>query len=57
MRSEMCEGRQRSLVSGCLAYQHPAAEEVTSFRREPKLMKAVGNAEATFWPGSMGIEG
>lgn len=57
MHSEMWEGRQCSLVSGCLAYQHPAADEVTSFRRKPKLMRAVGNTEATFWPESMGIEG
>lgn len=32
-------------------------EEVTSFRKEPKLMKVVGNAEVMFWPGSMGNGG
>lgn len=57
VHSEMWEGRRWSLTSGCLAYQHPAAGEVTGFRREPELMMAIENAEATYWPGSMGIEG
>lgn len=44
-RSGMWEGTQSSLVSACLAYQHPEADVATSFRREHKLMKSVGNAE------------
>lgn len=43
--SGMWEGRQSSLVSGCLAYQHPEADVVTSLRKGHKLMKSVGNAE------------
>lgn len=43
--SGMWEGRQSSLVSGCLAYQLPESDAVTSFRREHKLTKSVGNAE------------
>lgn len=33
------------------------AEEVISFRKEPKLMKVVGNAEVMFRLGSMGNGG